>query len=351
MTERKIPVIIPAYEPDERLLTLLEALRKAGIENIILVNDGSPKAYDSLFARAEKEYGALVLTHAVNLGKGRALKTAFNECLLRCPDAPGCITADSDGQHTPSCILRCMERMEERPEALVLGCRNFDRENVPARSAFGNKMTRRVLKYLAGINITDSQTGLRGIPRSFMEQLLSVKGERFEYETNMLLEAKTREIPFSEVDIETVYLEENRGSHFNPILDSLRIYMTFGKFLFSSLSSSVLDLLLFQAFCSLLRGTRPGGIGYIAWATAAARVISAVYNFILNYRVVFRSRERMEQAALRYFGLAVVQMACSAALVNLLYGRIGGAEVLVKIPVDVLLFFASFLIQREFVYR
>ena len=59
----------------------------------------------------------------------------------------------------------------------------------------------------------------------------------------------------------------------------------------------------------------------------------------------------MEQAALRYFGLAVVQMACSAALVNLLYGRIGGAEVLVKIPVDVLLFFASFLIQREFVYR
>lgn len=318
---------------------------------MILVNDGSPEACDALFSRAEKEYGALVLTHAVNLGKGRALKTAFNECLLRYPDAPGCITADSDGQHTPACILRCMERMQKQPEALVLGCRNFDRENVPARSAFGNKLTRLVLKYLAGIRITDSQTGLRGIPRSFMKELLCVKGERFEFETNMLLEAKNREIPLSEVPIETVYLEENKGSHFNPILDSFRIYMIFGKFLFSSLSSSVLDLLLFQVFCALLRGEGGGAFGYIAWATAAARVISAVYNFILNYRVVFRSRERMGRAAARYFGLALVQMACSAALVNLLYGRIGGAEVLVKIPVDVLLFFASFLIQREFVYR
>lgn len=206
------------------------------------------------------------------------------------------------------------------------------------------------MKFLAGVSVSDTQTGLRGIPSSFMRELLALKGERFEFETNMLMETKKRKIPIVEVPIQTIYIEENKTSHFNPIRDSVRIYMLFGKFLFSSLSSSVVDLVLFSLFCYLLKGQQWGSITYIMASTVFARVLSAVYNYSINYKVVFESRSSVGVTLAKYFLLAVVQMCCSALLVNFLYPLFGGAEVLVKIPVDVFLFFISFVIQREFVY-
>lgn len=110
--EKRIPVIIPAYEPDEKMIRLLQTLQESGIERIVVVDDGSGNEYRNLFEQA-KQLGAIVLTHAVNLGKGRALKTVFNEVLNRYPEAIGAITADSDGQHTPACIQKCMEAMEK----------------------------------------------------------------------------------------------------------------------------------------------------------------------------------------------------------------------------------------------
>ena len=168
-----------------------------------------------------------------------------------------------------------------------------------------------------------------------------------------VIETKNLNIPILEVPVKTIYIEENRTSHFNPIKDSLRIYLVFGKFLFSSLSSSVVDLLLFHMFCTLLHGAGESvwGVPYIILATVFARVISAVYNFLINYKVVFQSKERMAVTAAKYFLLAVCQMLCSAFLVNALHGLFGGVEVAVKMPVDVFLFFVSFLFQREFVYR
>lgn len=349
----EIPVIIPSYEPDEKLMILLRDLQAAGIRHVVLVDDGSGEAYASLFQQAAEMDHCVVLYHAVNLGKGRALKTAFNYCLREFHEAPGCVTADSDGQHRPNDIMACMQALWEHPESLILGCRNFDGPEVPIRSSFGNKCTRKVFHYLLGLSVSDTQTGLRAVPAFFMKELMQVKGERFEYETNMLIETKDRRIPIKEVPVETVYIEENRTSHFHPVRDSLRIYLVFGKFLFSSLSSSVLDLLLFQMFCEVPRRAAGifAGIPYIVTATAAARVISAVYNFMINYRVVFKSKAGVAASVGRYGLLAVCQMACSAFLVNALYSQIGGTEVAVKMPVDILLFFISFAIQREFVYR
>lgn len=352
-SDYEIPVIIPAYEPDEKLFLLLQQLLKAGIKEIIIVDDGSGSAYEALFRRIKELENCTVLTHAVNLGKGRALKTAFNYCLLRFPNLRGCVTADSDGQHTPQDILACMRELSEHPDALVLGCRDFDAADVPARSSFGNKCTRKVFRYLVGLSISDTQTGLRAIPASYMETLMNVKGERFEYETNMLIETKEKGIPIMEVPVETIYIEENKTSHFNPIKDSVRIYMIFGKFLFSSLSSSVLDLVLFHFFCGILQAA-PGllaNMPYIFGATAFARIISAVYNFSINYKVVFKSSANIAATAFKYCMLAICQMLCSAFLVNTIFHLIGGFEVAVKVPVDVFLFFLSYVIQREFVYR
>jgi len=349
--KKEIPIVIPSYEPDEKLLVLLDKLKNAGFTKLVLVDDGSGSAYGHYFEEAAQKFSCRVLQHAVNQGKGRALKTAFNYCLKEFPEMPGVITADSDGQHTPECIYACAEALAEHPNALILGCRCFEGEDVPARSEFGNKCTRVVMRYLTGISVSDTQTGLRGIPADFMQRLLMVKGERFEFETNMLLETKACKVPIVEVPIQTVYIEENKTSHFNPIKDSIKIYMIFGKFLFSSLSSSVVDLVLFSIFCFFFKQMDWGRISYISAATVAARVLSAFYNYSLNYKVVFQSESSVRTTLPKYILLAIVQMGLSAVLVSRLYPLFGGAEVAVKIPVDVLLFFLSFVIQREFVYK
>ena len=353
MTElrpEEIPVIIPSYEPDGKLPALLQELSDGGFENIIIVDDGSGEAYKSIFDEADNFSSVTLLHHAVNMGKGRALKTAFDYVLCHFPDAIGAITADCDGQHSPECIRACAEALIENPGALIMGCRSFDGDDVPARSQFGNKLTRRVMKYLVGVSVSDTQTGLRGISASFMKSLLTLKGERFEFETNMLMETKKLGIQIIEVPIKTIYIEDNRTSHFNPIKDSIRIYMTFGKFLFSSLSSSVLDLCLFSIFCALLKGRDLHMLNYITLSTVMARLLSAAYNYMINYKLVFESRGSLIKTLSRYVLLAVCQMSLSALLVNIIYPYIGGFETFVKIPVDIMLFFLSYVIQREFVY-
>lgn len=355
--ENLVPIVIPAYEPDDRLLTLLDALTRHGQGPILLVDDGSGGAYAEIFAKAAayvQQSGGTVLVHEINRGKGRALKTAFDYVLKTYPDAIGVVTADSDGQHSPACIGAVADALRQHMDSLVLGVRSFDGENVPWKSRIGNKLTMKVLGYVSGLHVSDTQTGLRGIPAGFMRELLAVPGDRFEFETEMLLESVGR-WPVVEVPIQTIYdSRENHQTHFDPFNDSLRIYRIlarkFVKYLFASLSSSVVDIVLFAVFCPLLRDRLP--MYYVAFSTVLARVISAAYNYAVNYKVVFKSKERPGMAAARYAALAVVQMTCSALLVS------GGValfrplpEVSVKIVVDILLFFASYYIQQNFVFN
>ena len=351
---RQIPIIIPAYQPDERLCGLVQALQAAGLDNIVVVDDGGGSAYAAIFARL-RAAGCTVLTHAVNQGKGRALKTAFNYCLNTYPELIGCVTADSDGQHTVPSIRRCMEALAETPDRLILGCRDFNAPGVPDKSRMGNKISVRVCAAFCGVKVSDTQTGLRGIPKDFMAQLLNVAGERFEFETNMLIYSKDR-IRIREVEIETVYdSKENHATHFNPVLDSIRIYRlflgAFARFLLSSLSSSCIDLALFALFCGLLRG-RMTEYYDVLLASALARILSAVYNYCINYKLVFEAKAGVKRSAVRYALLAIVQgtisSVCVARLVSVL--QLSTQELLVKIPVDVVLFLVSFVIQREFVY-
>ena len=350
MTE--IPVIIPSYEPDERMTELMEHLKCADIGPVVIVDDGSEgETYQAIFRMAQTQFGYTVLHHAVNLGKGRALKTAFNYCLNTWPGMLGCVTIDSDGQHTVKDMCACMEALRKNPEALIMGVRDFGREGIPARSVFGNRCTSVILKALTGVSVSDTQTGLRAIPAAFMRKLLHEKGERFELETNMLIDTRQENIPIVEVPIETIYLAENKSSHFNPLKDSIRIYAVFGKFLISSFSSSLVDLLLFTMFCHLTRTVSFGIMDYIMASTIFARVLSATYNFLINYKVVFKSRKNTSGAVVRYIMLAVCIMLASGFLVGRLHGLTSLPEVVVKIPVDCLLFLLSFFVQREYVYR
>ncbi len=346
-------LIIPAYEPDDRMLTLMEALKKAQISPVVFVNDGSGPDYNHYFEIAEKNYGYTVLTHAVNLGKGRALKTAFNYVLNTYPDAVGVVTADSDGQHSVADIQSCQQALAENPDCLILGVRDFDGEDIPWKSVYGNKLTRMICKGLCGVDVSDTQTGLRGISCAFMKKLMETPGERFEFETNMLIET-TDYCAIKEIPIETIYDSvENHVTHFDPIKDSIRIYKIFGrmflKFIISSLSSSVVDLCLFSVFSSLLLGWN--GIYYVAVATVLARVISGIYNYLINYRFVFNSKKKKSVSATKYFALVIIQMLLSAGLVTLgVYLLPVVPELVIKIFVDGFLFFLSYYIQRKYIF-
>ena len=345
----KVYIFIPSLNPDKKLLKVVNDLLKQTEYDIIVLDDGSNISNRHIFDEILKYERCHILRHAVNLGKGRALKDGFNYILNTYPDCIGVVTVDGDGQHTTKDIIRCAEALEENPDSLVLGSRDFDSENVPAKNGMGNKITRKTMKLLCGIDIPDTQTGLRGISSEFMKILMNVSGERFEFETNMLISAKENGIAFNIVPIDTVYIEDNASSHFNPIKDSIKIYAIFVKFLFASLSSSVIDVALFTVFIAMFKGFFPEYYIYIA--TGLARLFSSIYNFNMNKHTVFRNKEKNIFVAVRYFGLCIIQAAVSSICVAGIFKLSEFNESAIKIVVDVILFFISFQIQREWVFK
>ena len=200
-------IVIPSYEPDERMVQLINDLVNKGMGPIYIVNDGSGREYDGIFYSIRnmvESGGGAILQHDVNRGKGRALKTAFEYILKNDQDVESVVTADSDGQHTCECIQRVIDAGLKNKQCLILGVRTFDRDGVPWRSRAGNKITERVFEYITGVHITDTQTGLRAIPREYLPDLLNVKGERFEYEMRMLIDAVDK-MDVIEVPIQTIY--------------------------------------------------------------------------------------------------------------------------------------------------
>src|SRR3981189_3034483 len=219
----KIILLIPSYQPTVVSCELLEELRKADPAPIVVVDDGSGPTYRELFQRASRVSGTTVLTNAVNLGKGAALKHGMNHILVNHPDCVGVVTADADGQHAVTDILKVANALQLGPAKVTFGCRDFKRD-VPFRSRIGNVVSRYVYRFVVGLNLSDTQPGLRGIPRRLMELSLGIRSNRYEFETEQIIAAKTAGLKFKEVPIQTVYIDHNSGSHFSPLLDPFRIY-------------------------------------------------------------------------------------------------------------------------------
>ena len=349
-----VTVILPSLNPDEKLLAVVEGIIKVGFGRMILVDDGSSAEHQKYFQQAlalaeEKGLSVDFLRHAKNLGKGRGLKNAFNYYLCHPGDSVGVVTVDGDNQHRAEDILRCAQALVASPDRVYLGCRDFSLPHVPPKSRVGNRITSFLFLAACGIRLSDTQTGLRAIPNCFLSQMLDLQGERFEYETNMLLEMKQQGIPFAEIPIETVYLEENRSSHYRPLVDSLRILRILMRFMLASGSSLVLDLGAFALLSYLLRGQSLATS--VVLSTVLARIISSMYNLSINKLIVFKNQQRFAGVAVRYYLLCGIQMLCSAVLVSIFTGLVGRVwSVPVKLAVDTVLFFASFQIQREWVF-
>ena len=214
---RDIAIVIPAYQPDAKLLGLVEALR-VEFPHIVVVDDGSTGC-EEIFASVRGRVEAL-LAHPANRGKGAALKTAFAWIRERLPNIAGVVTADADGQHTPEDIRRVAEATATRKGGIVLGVRTFEGP-VPLRSRFGNWWASLFFRLKTGLAIRDTQTGLRGIPSDMLDRMLALRGDRYEYETRMLVDMRRHPLPPLQIPIKTVYLEGNRSSHYRPFRDTL----------------------------------------------------------------------------------------------------------------------------------
>lgn len=348
-----ITIMIPALNPDHKLTNYVKQLANEDFREIVVINDGSSEKYDPIFDEIASMDKCTVLRHKVNRGKGRALKTGMDYVLKNHPDCIGIVTGDADGQHRLKDTIRVAKELIKDDSRLVLGSRNFNSPDIPARSSFGNKVTSTVFAVMFGQKLMDTQTGLRGIPLKIVPRMLKISGERFEYEMNMLIECRKHKIEIFEIPIETVYIDENSSSHFNPIIDSVKIYLlifrSFFSFIFTSIGCTLLDLALFTV---LARYIIPGDFRYrILVATAIARVISATVNFIVNKNVVFHKKGHMLSSATKYFCLAVVQMFISAKSVEFFVGLLGWHETIVKAIVDTILFIFNYFIQKKFVFK
>ena len=336
-------IIIPAYKQSPSLILLCQNLGKH-FQTIIVVDDGSGNKFAPVFQEIEKLDFCVLLRHYTNMGKGRALKTAFNYCLSLEPGAAsGAITVDADGQHGIEDILKISKAMESSNK-LILGCRSFYDKNVPFRSRFGNKLSCKFYGWLCGINVSDTQTGLRGLPFGFIETACCTAGERYEYETNMLLDAKEHGLDFLEIPIQTIYEKGNPTSHFNPLKDSLRIYTVLFKYSLSSLISTLIDYIV---FFMLTAGNMDISI---LQATYLARGCSSLVNFGINRKKVFKSNSHLFNQLVKYFMLVILSGTVSAFSILFITSTLGISQVFAKIFVEFLLYFANYYIQRIYVF-
>lgn len=343
---KKVILVIPAYEPDEKLILLLQAVHSQTEFKIIVVDDGSGKVYEPIFQEAEKY--AFVISYKTNKGKGYALKNAFSYIQNTYKEEATIVTADSDGQHKAEDIIAVAKTNQSKPEYLTLGCREFIGK-VPLKSKIGNVITRRIFQLSMGTRIQDTQTGLRAFDKKQLPFMMQIEGNRYEYEMNMLLYWIRDKRGIAEEPIKTIYLNDNSESHFNPLRDSWMIYREIIKFSFSSGISFVIDYGLYSLLIILTQGM-PVNLS-IGISNIVSRIVSAAVNYFINRKYVFKDDGNVLKTVVQYSILAVIILILNTLLLSFLIATFIPNRFLAKIIVELTLFILSCLAQKKIIFR
>ena len=336
--------LIPAYKPADELLNLVVQLSDAHFK-IVVVDDGSGDKYRRIFS-ASKRF-ADVLIHEVNKGKGRALKTGLAYINRRFSNNPVIVTMDADGQHSVSDAIKTADAAIRNRGNLILGCRRFDGD-VPPRSRFGNNVTRFVYRLTTGNSVSDTQTGLRAFRADLIPFMLDVKGERYEYEMNVLLSCARKKIPINEVEIKTIYFDNNSGSHFNAIKDSFLIYKDVFKFAASSAVGFFVDYGAYSLLTALTVGL--GTNISVPLSNVSARLISSTVNYSINKRYVFENRDSALKTAVQYFTLVAFILAGNTLLLSAMVNNLGINKYAAKIITEITFFTLSWITQKFIIF-
>jgi glycosyltransferase involved in cell wall biosynthesis len=334
-------IVIPAYDPDNRLISLIHNIKENCDYDIVIVNDGSSPSCNEIFRKASN-LGCTVLVHENNSGKGAALKTAFSY-LIDNQQQDDIVCADCDGQHTWPDILKIANAVGTHTNTIILGCREFV-GHVPARSLLGNKITSFVYSVIARSKISDTQTGLRGFSNHMLPWLVTIQGKHYEYEMNQLLESKAAGYDLFSVPIETIYENNNETSHFHPIKDSIRIYLPIIKFMLSSISCGIIDFIALFIFNALTHN--------LLFSVVAARTISSLCNYFINRTIVFNAQNQSHLSSIvKYYALVVLILVCNYSLISIFVNVVGLPLVVGKLITECILYLLSYIIQHKFIFK
>jgi dolichol-phosphate mannosyltransferase len=349
----KVIILIPSLEPDEKLISYVDDLKKCGLTDIVIVDDGSSEDYQFVFHKLTSS-DCIVLHHSKNLGKGSALKTGFHYIQKNYDKFACVVTVDSDGQHAVEDVVRISQLSKTNPNALTLGIRDFTKPGIPAKSLLGNRFSSAVFSAFYGEHIPDTQTGLRAFGLPLLDFMLAVNGERFEYEIRMLIACAKAGISMQMIPIQVIYENDNKGTHFKPIRDSIKImsilFANFIRFLASSCVSAVVDLSIAWFLFDFLRPFIQTEYLRILVASAIARVISIGVNYMLNRTLVFQEKRSSGQSLIRYLMLCVLIILVSTTGVYGLNRSFGLSEKTGKIICDIVLFVLSYQVQQRWVF-
>ena len=355
-SKEKIVAIIPAYEPPHSFIEYAKELLKE-IPNLIVVNDGSNEKYNDIFDTLSSLNGCVVLRHEENHGKGYALKTAFKYAKENFDESFIFVTKDWDGQHLLKDLINVSKSAFLNPNALHLGSRDFSSPNVPKRSKGGNIQTRRLFNFLYGIKLSDTQTGLRAFSYNLLDTLLGIKGDRFEYEMNMLIKMKKKGISIEETPIATIYEPKpedvEKVSHYRTFKDSFRVLgvllSNLGWYFISSALSSILDVVAFYLFSKFVFAGENVAL-HSFFATVSARVLSSILNFTINFKYVFNGKSK--SSIFKYYFLWSIQLGLSY-LFAFLWNNVFTSVALVTVckgAMDLIVAMLSYFIQSRWVF-
>ncbi|RLB93165.1 MAG: glycosyl transferase [Deltaproteobacteria bacterium] len=335
-------LLIPAYNPEEKIVTVVKDLPRGIFDQILIVNDGSGPDYSDIFNRLSMVKDVNILVHETNQGKGAALKTGFSYILKTTKDCLGVVTADADGQHLKKDILAISDCLKPEQTALTIGSRTFD-SKVPLRSHFGNKMTRMIMNFFFKIDLKDTQSGLRAIPYSLLPELLKIPFNGYEFEIEMLLVAKKIGYRFGEVEIDTIYENNNLASSFNPVIDSAKIYFVLFRYILGSLITATVDYIVFFASFAF--------IPKIFLCTYLARLVALFVNFFILKKFVFHSKGKIIVIGMKYLLLVGISGFISSVTIEYFHNVLNLNIVISKISAELLFYVVIFIVQKEFVFK
>lgn len=280
-------IMIPAYKPCELMIGTVRELKAEGFD-ILIIDDGSGDEYKEIFNRVKDD--AVVLSYPKNRGKGYAMKYGMQKLSEVFPQCRYFITADADGQHSTHDILNINQELH-CGRSFILGTRTLTKE-APLRSRFGNSLSRFIFTIASGLYLSDNQTGLRGFSTEHIEWMTRIGGNRYEYEMNMLIFAVKQRIKIHTVPIEAIYIDDNSSSHFNPVLDTLRIHKRIFVSSFASIIAFFVSLHMILT-ANFITGWEHWG--YIVYSTCVfSAMISWVMNrFVWYHGFKFRSEKRL----------------------------------------------------------
>jgi glycosyltransferase involved in cell wall biosynthesis len=336
-----IAVLIPAYNPPPEFVSFVERLASSDVTAVIVVNDGGDPGCGPTFQKLQKTERVVLLKHAANLGKGAALKTGLHYAFSNFDGLIGVVTADADGQHMVEDVLKVARSLESHPESLVIGTRTFERD-VPLRSIIGNSCTKVLFRLLTGKRLSDTQSGLRGIPIKFVPKLLRIDANGYEFELEMLLAAKHGNRSILEQEIRTVYIDKNRSSHFNVFRDSMKIYFVLFRFMLASLMTAAVDYIVFLITFSIASN--------IFLSLYLARALALVVNYTAVKNLVFFSDQKHRVVFPKYVCLVIVNGLIAYFMIRCLVASFAIKVIAAKITSELIIYFGNFVIQRDFIF-